>query len=79
MKRGSVWLGMAVLWAAYSTMFAGYCWLRGYDISPLGIVSPVNYYKGTWPPPLFTGTGVFPSGRATTTAAGGGSSGTSVV
>ncbi len=61
MKRGSVWVSFAVLWSSYSLLFLGYCWLRGYGISFLETVSPVNYYQGPWPPPLFGGTGVVPS------------------
>ncbi len=64
MKRGSVWVSFAVLWGGYSLMFTGYCWLRGYDVSLLQVVSPVNYYKGPWPPPKFAGTGVVPKGAA---------------
>lgn len=51
MKAGSVWLSFAVLWAAYGLVFTGYCWVRGYNISFGQIVDPVNYYRGTWPPP----------------------------
>jgi hypothetical protein len=48
--KGSVWLSMLVLWAAYAGVYTGYVWLRGYNISFGQIVDPVNYYKGTWPP-----------------------------
>ena len=66
--KGSVWVSMTVLWASYSLLFVGYCWLRGYDISLLQAVSPVNYYKGGWPPPLFTDTGVIPKGQGANAA-----------
>lgn len=67
--KGSVWVSMSVLWASYSLLFVGYCWLRGYDISLLQAVSPVNYYKGPWPPAPFAGTGVIPNGQSGANAA----------
>jgi hypothetical protein len=64
--RGSVWLSFTVLWAAYAGVFTGYCWLRGYNITFLQIVSPVNWYSGTWPPgESIPTTQVFPSGSST--------------
>lgn len=64
----SVWLPMAVLWGGYSMLFYGYCLIKGYNIGFLEIVSPVNYYKGGWPPPLFTDTGVIPKGQGANAA-----------
>lgn len=64
MKRGSVVLGMAVLWAAYGVAYTGYVWLRGYDISFLEIWAPVHYYQGNWPPAKIPATQVIPSRKA---------------
>lgn len=64
----SVWLPMAVIWGSYSMLFYGYCLIKGYNISFLEVVSPVNYYKGGWPPPLFTDTGVIPKGQGANAA-----------
>jgi len=50
MSKASVWLGFTVLWAGYALVFTGYCWVRGYNIGFREIVSPVNWYQGTWPP-----------------------------
>jgi hypothetical protein len=58
-----VWLSFTIIWAGYALMFAGYSWVRGYDISFRQIVGPVNYYQGKWPPAKYTGTGVFPTGQ----------------
>ena len=64
MSGRSVVIGFAIAWAAYSLMFTGYAWLRGYDISFREIVAPVNFYQGTWPPPDLPATQVLPSGSA---------------
>ena len=50
MKRGSVVVSFAVLWAAYTLGCMGYFWLRGYQIGFMEMVSPFSYYKGDWPP-----------------------------
>jgi hypothetical protein len=47
-------LGFGVLYLGYMWTFAGYCWIKGYNITLLEIAAPVNWYgaKGqTWPPP----------------------------
>lgn len=65
MARGSVWVSFAVLWTAYTLLFTGYVWVRGYDISFGQITGPVNYYKGTWPPGTSIPVGqIFPTGKS---------------
>ena len=45
MKRGSTWLAFGVLWAAYTLVYTGYVWVRGYDIGFLSLISPVQFYQ----------------------------------
>ena len=68
--RGSVWLGMAVLWAGYGLIFTGYVWLRGYNLTAGEIWGPFNYYKGQWPPSKSIDSGsVFPSASSSSSSA----------
>lgn len=63
MKRGSVVIAFAVMWTAYTVIFTGYSWLRGYDISFGEIVSPLHWYSGPWPPPKASPNEIIPGGR----------------
>lgn len=65
MKRGSVAVSFLLLWGGYTLLFTGYCWVRGYNIGFLSIVSPVNFYSGSWPPGQTIPAGqALPSARA---------------
>jgi hypothetical protein len=61
-RKGSVVIAFAVLWAGYTLVYTGYVWVRGYDISFKQIVSPVNFYSGSWPPSAAANTQIWPKG-----------------
>jgi len=73
-KRGSVWLSFVVLWGAYTLVYTGYVWIRGYDIGLLDLVSPVQFYQGSSLSAAGTVSGgqVLPAARAAGSASGGG-------
>ena len=55
-------VAMGLLWISYTGGLWGYSLIRGYDISFKDLVSPFHYYTGAWPPPIYTGTAIFPGG-----------------
>ena len=70
-KGGLIVVGFGVMWVAYGILWTGYTLVRGYDVPVSEVWSPVNYYKGSWPPPAIPKTQVWPSrsGGANVTAA----------
>jgi hypothetical protein len=56
---GKTWSAIAGLWVSYSLMYWGWVLLRGYNITFLEVVAPVNYWQGG---PL-KNAGTVPSGQ----------------
>jgi len=61
-EQAMIAIGMGLAWLSYATGLWGYCLIRGYDISPKQIFSPVGFYAGPWPPPPASNTEIIPSG-----------------
>jgi hypothetical protein len=59
-----IFIGFGMVWFGYTTMFWGYSLVKGYNLSLKQIVSPANYYTGTWPPKLAGNTVIIPDGTA---------------
>jgi hypothetical protein len=56
-------IGMGLGWVGYAMLFYGYSLVKGYDLSFSQVVSPKNYYKGSWPPAPAGNAVIFPSGK----------------
>lgn len=59
-------ISLLVAWLSYGAGYWGYSLVKGYNLSLLEIIGPVNYYSGSWPPGTASNAVVFPSGNATT-------------
>jgi len=61
-------ISLFIAWAAYASGYYGYSLIKGYNLSFMEIVSPVNYYNGSWPPGTASNTVIFPAGNSSTNA-----------
>src|SRR5215475_5089830 len=62
-----VWLGFALAWMGYGTGLYGYSLVRGYNLSPKQVFSPVGWYHGKWPPQPAGNTQILPTGKEAAT------------
>lgn len=55
-------IGFGLFWVGYALSTWGYFLVRGYNLSPKQIISPVGFYTGKWPPPKAGNTVIIPNG-----------------
>ena len=60
-------IGFGLFWVGYALSTWGYFLVRGYNLSPKQIISPVGFYTGKWPPPKAGNTVIIPNGSAADT------------
>jgi len=61
---------MLVAWMSYASAWWGYSLIKGYNLSLLEIIGPVNYYSGTWPPAEAGNSVIIPDGTTASLANG---------
>ena len=54
--------GMALVWIGYGFGVWGWSLMKGYDLGPGDIWSPVRFYQGHWPPPPAPPDKIIPKG-----------------